>query len=57
MLDDHFSFHYLVPGQVLVGDLSSNFCSRPVDVSKYGAIVAGAQKNVGPAGKENFRLY
>lgn len=39
-----------VPGQILVGDLSSNFCSRPVDISKYGAIVAGAQKNVGPAG-------
>lgn len=30
--------------------MSSNFCSRPVDVSKYGLIFAGAQKNVGPAG-------
>lgn len=31
-------------------DMSSNFLSRPVDVSKYGFIYAGAQKNVGPAG-------
>lgn len=34
----------------LVADMSSNFMSRPVDVSKYGVIYAGAQKNVGPAG-------
>lgn len=31
-------------------DMSSNFISKPVDVSKYGAIIAGAQKNVGPSG-------
>ena len=30
--------------------MSSNFLSRPVDVSKYGIIYAGAQKNLGPAG-------
>ena len=30
--------------------MSSNFCSKPVDVSKFGLIFAGAQKNVGPAG-------
>jgi phosphoserine aminotransferase len=30
--------------------MSSNFLSRPVDVSKYGVIYAGAQKNLGPAG-------
>lgn len=30
--------------------MSSNFCSKPVDVSKFGLIYAGAQKNVGPAG-------
>lgn len=30
--------------------MSSNFMSRPVDVSKYGLIFAGAQKNIGPAG-------
>ena len=34
----------------LVCDMSSNFISRPVDVSKYGLIYAGAQKNAGPAG-------
>lgn len=35
---------------VLVADMSSNFCSKPVDVSKFGLIYAGAQKNVGPSG-------
>lgn len=34
----------------LVGDMSSNILSRVVDVSKYGVIYAGAQKNIGPAG-------
>lgn len=34
----------------LVCDMSSNFLSRPVDVSKFGVIFAGAQKNIGPAG-------
>jgi phosphoserine aminotransferase len=34
----------------LVADMSSNIMSRPVDVSKYGLIYAGAQKNIGPAG-------
>ena len=34
----------------LVCDMSSDFISRPVDVSKYGLIYAGAQKNAGPAG-------
>jgi phosphoserine aminotransferase len=34
----------------LVADMSSNILSRPVDVSKYGLIYAGAQKNIGPAG-------
>jgi len=34
----------------IVCDMSSDFCSRPVDVSKYSLIYAGAQKNVGPAG-------
>ena len=34
----------------LVADMSSNILSRPVDVSKYGIIYAGAQKNIGPAG-------
>jgi phosphoserine aminotransferase len=34
----------------LVCDMSSDFISRPIDVSKYGLIYAGAQKNAGPAG-------
>ena len=34
----------------LVMDMSSNILSRPIDVSKYGLIYAGAQKNIGPAG-------
>jgi phosphoserine aminotransferase len=34
----------------LVCDMSSDFISKPVDVSKYGLIYAGAQKNAGPAG-------
>ncbi len=34
----------------LVADMSSTILSRPVDVSKYGVIYAGAQKNIGPAG-------
>ncbi len=34
----------------LVADMSSDIMSRPVDVSKYGIIYGGAQKNVGPAG-------
>ncbi|KAI3438601.1 hypothetical protein D9Q98_001024 [Chlorella vulgaris] len=40
----------VVGDKVLVADMSSNFCSKPVDVSKYGLIYAGAQKNIGPAG-------
>lgn len=34
----------------VVADMSSDILSRPVDVSKYGIIYGGAQKNVGPAG-------
>jgi phosphoserine aminotransferase len=34
----------------LVADMSSNILSRPIDVSKYGLIYAGAQKNMGPSG-------
>jgi phosphoserine aminotransferase len=36
--------------QVLVSDVSSMMLSRPMDVSKYGLIFGGAQKNIGPAG-------
>ena len=34
----------------VVADMSSNILSKPIDVSKYGVIMAGAQKNMGPAG-------
>ncbi|MBP5331667.1 MAG: 3-phosphoserine/phosphohydroxythreonine transaminase [Lachnospiraceae bacterium] len=37
-------------GKILVADQSSMFLSKPVDVSKYGIIYGGVQKNVGPAG-------
>ncbi len=37
-------------GRILVADQSSMFLSEPVDVSRYGLIHAGVQKNVGPAG-------
>jgi phosphoserine aminotransferase len=37
-------------GKLLVSDVSSCFLSEPVDVSKYGVIYGGVQKNVGPAG-------
>ncbi|MGA8865225.1 MAG: 3-phosphoserine/phosphohydroxythreonine transaminase [Gallionella sp.] len=40
-----------MPGKVpLVADMSSCILSRPVDVSRFGLIYAGAQKNIGPAG-------
>ena len=34
----------------LVADVSSTFLSRPIDVSKFGVLYGGAQKNIGPAG-------
>ncbi len=37
-------------GHILVSDVSSCFLSEPVDVTKYGVIYGGVQKNVGPAG-------
>lgn len=36
--------------KIVVADLSSTILSRPIDVSRYGVIYAGAQKNIGPAG-------
>ena len=46
------TFHQLpnTKGHVLVSDQSSMFLSRPCNVSDYGMIYAGVQKNVGPAG-------
>jgi len=45
-------FHTLpnTKGKLLVADVSSCFLSEPVDVSKYGIIYGGVQKNIGPAG-------
>jgi phosphoserine aminotransferase len=45
-------FHWIPDvGEVpLVADMSSTILSRPVDVSRFGVIYAGAQKNIGPAG-------
>lgn len=37
-------------GKDLVADVSSCFLSEPIDVTKYGLIFGGAQKNIGPAG-------
>lgn len=37
-------------GVPLVADMSSDILSRPIDVSRYGLIFAGAQKNMGPSG-------
>ncbi|KAL1140173.1 hypothetical protein AAG570_000105 [Ranatra chinensis] len=37
-------------GIPLVADMSSNFLSKPINVSKFGVIFASAQKNIGPAG-------
>ena len=39
-----------VGNAVLVADMSSNVLSREIDISKFGVIYAGAQKNLGPAG-------
>ncbi|MDO9765057.1 3-phosphoserine/phosphohydroxythreonine transaminase [Glaesserella parasuis] len=39
-----------VGNAVLVADMSSNILSRAIDISKFGIIYAGAQKNLGPAG-------
>lgn len=45
-----FSFVPETGGVELVADMSSTILSRPIDVSRYGLIYAGAQKNIGPAG-------
>ena len=45
-------FHWVpdTGGVPIVADMSSHILSRPMDVSRYGLIYAGAQKNIGPAG-------
>ncbi|MCI8306729.1 MAG: 3-phosphoserine/phosphohydroxythreonine transaminase, partial [Lachnospiraceae bacterium] len=37
-------------GKILVSDVSSCFLSEPMDISKYGLVYGGVQKNIGPAG-------
>lgn len=37
-------------GKTLVADVSSCFLSEPMDISKYGVVYGGVQKNIGPAG-------
>lgn len=37
-------------GKILVADMSSDILSQPIDVTQYGLIFAGVQKNIGPAG-------
>ena len=44
-------YHFIPGGDVpLVADMSSTILSRPIDISRFGVIYAGAQKNIGPAG-------
>lgn len=45
-------FNYIpdTAGVPLVSDMSSNILSKPLDVSRFGLIYAGAQKNIGPSG-------
>jgi phosphoserine aminotransferase len=45
-------FHFVpdTNGVPVVADMSSTILSRPIDVSRFGVIYAGAQKNIGPAG-------
>lgn len=43
-------FQVPAAGAPLVADMSSTLLSRPLDVSRFGVIYAGAQKNIGPAG-------
>jgi phosphoserine aminotransferase len=45
-----FSYVPAADGVPLVADMSSSILSRPIDVSKFGLIYAGAQKNIGPSG-------
>ncbi len=42
--------HVFAQGKPVIADMSSDILSRPIDVSRYGIIYAGAQKNIGPAG-------
>jgi phosphoserine aminotransferase len=45
-----FPYDKVPSGQILVSDMSSNMCTRPIHWEKLGVVYAGAQKNVGPSG-------
>ncbi|CAG9836455.1 unnamed protein product [Diabrotica balteata] len=49
---DGVAFHYIpeTNGVPLVTDMSSSIMTKKLDISKFGCIIAGAQKNIGPAG-------
>jgi phosphoserine aminotransferase len=47
---EYFTEPQSLPGVPLVCDASSDFISRPIDISRYAMLYAGAQKNAGPAG-------
>ena len=64
-IDEEASYLHYTPNETIAGlefdyipevempiaaDMSSTILSRPIDVSKYGVIYAGAQKNIGPSG-------
>jgi len=64
-IDENAAYMHITPNETIAGvefewlpevdmpivaDMSSTILSRPLDVSKYGVIYAGAQKNIGPAG-------
>jgi phosphoserine aminotransferase len=47
---NNFPFDKIPKGQTIVCDMSSNFCSREIEWTRYGVVYAGIQKNLGPAG-------
>lgn len=48
--DDNFPWHKIPKNVPIVGDMSSNIATRPIDWSKFSVVYAGAQKNIGPTG-------
>ena len=49
---EEFNAPYTSNQVPIVCDMSSNFMSRPIDnIQRFSVIIAGAQKNIGPAGK------
>lgn len=48
--EDNFPWHKFPKDLVVVGDMSSNIATRPINWNRYSVVYAGAQKNLGPAG-------